>query len=871
MPENKSHKIEILRLTLIGFGIGLVFPFLAWIIEFHFQQLPFSLSTFFSNLIYIHSKNKVILIVDSAPIILSFIFLMLSIYAKKVLSELNSSISRMNFLLDKNSEFAKKIGQGDSFAEFETDSSDSLGQALIRMRDNLIETQKRESKQTWVAKGKELIGDILRFNNKIEDLSYQTLVALVDFTNSVQGAFYLYDEEQNILTNISTYAYNRRKYINKTFRIGQGLIGAAAYEKDLIMRTEIPDDYLTISSGLLGDKKPKTLIIAPLLGDEKLQGVIEIASLNHEIPDEVVSLMQELSNIIGQTVFNLRVNERTEKLLQESREMTYRLRKNEDELRKNAEQMKLTQKELEESNKKLANQIAEVEKARERLYSLLENASEIISIYNQNGVITYESPNIKPILGYTPDEIIGKNGFTVFDEDTNNKFKIAFYNLIENPDKPISFEYVFHKDGEEIWLETIGRNLLSNTAINGIIFNTRDITVRKIAEKAQRMSGQMQALSENSPDMIIRVTIEGAFFYANPIAEEFIKVGKNKLIGKRIDEISLVPTIKETFNTALNTIVQDPIKYETETSFPRDNQEDRIVQFNAIPEFNELNELETVLFVAHDITLQKQIQIEIEQKNKSITESINYARRIQTAILPTESKILQIIPKSFLFYLPRDVVSGDIPWMYTIDDITFIAAIDCTGHGVPGALLSFIGYFLINNIISTKGLELNSGQALDLLHEQVRKTLNQDTPDAEQRDGMDIALCKIDYKNKKLNFAGAHRPLMYQKTDSQEVIQYKGTLKAIGGIPMKNKIEKKFENYEIDFEQNDRIFFFSDGLADQVNPDGEKFKNTRIKNFLEENKNSSIFDLKSRLQKEFMIWKGENKQIDDILFIGVEF
>lgn len=866
MTPQQEIKIKTLRITLLGFLIGLLFPLIAWIIQIINEKIFFS----FNSIIYIHSKTKILYIIDIAPIIISISAYFLSNYARNLYSNVSKNISRMNKLLENNTDFANRIGKGDLHTKFSPDTNDPLGQALIQMRNNLIETQKRESKLSWVAKGKELIGDILRFNNKIEELAYQTLVALVDYTNSVQGAFYIWEEEENIIDNIATYAYNRRKYINKKFKIGQGLIGAAAYEKEIIFRTEIPNDYLSISSGLLGEKKPKSLIITPLLGDEKLQGVIEIASLNEQIPEEIISLMQELSAIIGQTVFNLKVNQKTEKLLQESREMTYKLRKNEEELRKNAEQMKQTQKELEESNKKLASQISEVEKARERLYSLLENASEIISIYNQNGIITYESPNITNILGYRPDELIGKNGFTVYNEETNNKLKIAFYNLIENPEKPITFEYTFQKGGEEIWLETIGRNLLNNSAINGIIFNTRDITVRKIAEKAQRMSGRMQALSENSPDMIIRVNIEGNFFYANPIAEEYINVSRRRMLGSNINEIQIEQTIKETFTNALNTIIKNPIKYETETNFINtDTQKERIVQFNAIPEFNEENELETVLFVAHDITLQKQIQIEIEQKNKSITESINYARRIQQAILPTETKIQQVLPKSFLFYLPRDVVSGDIPWIYQSDEnTTFIAAIDCTGHGVPGALLSFIGYFLINNITSSKH-ELTAGEVLDNLHSQVRKTLNQDNPDAEQRDGMDIALCKIDYEKKTLDYAGAHRPLFYVR--GEELLQYKGTLKAIGGIPMKNKIEKNFENYKIDFQQNDKIFFFSDGLADQVNEEGEKFKSNRIKKLLEDNMKTNIFELKNILYNEYKNWKGTSKQIDDILFIGVEF
>ncbi|MBN2892574.1 MAG: PAS domain S-box protein [Bacteroidales bacterium] len=870
MAKDKLNRNTNYRFTLLGFLFGLLFPLVAWIIEIKNENgIHFN----FDGLYFIHTHNRILYIIDLAPFVLAVIFHVLIINTSKIRNELNQTIIKMNDVLQRNSDFAKKIGQGELAADLEVDSNDMLGQSLLLMRNNLIETSQREAEQSWIAKGKEMVGDILRFHNKIEDLSYETLVTLVDYVNAVQGAFYIYDNDEKLLKNIATYAYNRRKYENKTFQIGQGLIGAAAFEKDIIYRKEIPDDYVTISSGILGDKKPRSILITPLLGDEKLQGVIEIASLDNNLPDKTINLMREISGIVGQTVFNLKVNERTEKLLLESREMTYKLKKNEEELRHNAEQMKKTQKELEETNRKLAAQISEVERSQKRLYSLLENASEVISIYNKNGIISYESPSIKTILGFEAEELVGKNGFSVFDEETNTKFKNSFFALIENAEEPVSFETIFTKtDGEEIWLETTGRNLLKNPAINGIIFNTRDITVRKIAERAQRMSGRMQALSENSIDMIVRVNGEGKFFYANPIAEQFISVGKRNLIGNTIKDTTLPTEIKNVFQNALDKILKNNVKFESETTFPLSEEEgERIVQFNAIPEFNDLNELETILFVAHDITEQKLIQLEIEKKNKSITESINYARRIQTAILPTEDKIRDALPNSFMFYRPRDVVSGDIPWIFPQNEIVYIAAIDCTGHGVPGALLSFIGYFLINNIVATEGKELNAGQILDKLHFDVRKTLKQDDPDAEARDGMDIALCKINLDNNQLDFAGAHRPLYYLKEDG-EFIQYKGSLKAIGGIPMKNKTEKNFINHTIKFVEKDKIFFFSDGLADQIGGnDGRKFKNNQIRDIIESNKKVSIFDYSNIIETEFLKWKGDFKQIDDIILLGVEF
>ncbi|MBO4372060.1 MAG: SpoIIE family protein phosphatase, partial [Bacteroidales bacterium] len=264
-------------------------------------------------------------------------------------------------------------------------------------------------------------------------------------------------------------------------------------------------------------------------------------------------------------------------------------------------------------------------------------------------------------------------------------------------------------------------------------------------------------------------------------------------------------------------------------------------------------------------------EMEIEEKNKSITESINYAQRIQSAIIPSLDDIEQKLPKFFMFYRPRDVVSGDFPWFFEKDGNIYIAAVDCTGHGVPGALLSFIGYFNLN-IIADHADTLHAGQVLDQLHLGVRKTLKQDSEEQEARDGMDIALCKINFETGILHFSGAHRPLYYLNSQ-RELIQYKGTMQAIGGKPpRKGKDEKLFDNYEIKFAPGEKCFFFSDGLPDQIGgEEGRKYRPGRIKELIESNPELTMPQYRELFEKDFFEWKGANKQVDDILLIGIEF
>jgi PAS domain S-box-containing protein len=852
--------------TIRGVGYSLFVPVVAWLIKYLSGTYEFSILDFWK----MHRESPLLFLIDLFPVIIGVAVYLIIRRVEEIKSDLEDQINEKNEIIEKNAKFAHLIGQKEFTIDLDyVAENDTLGKSLLLMRKNLLVSNQKENELNWIARGKDLISNVLRQNNTIEGLAFQTLVNLIKYINAIQGIFYIYDNETQRLTSIASYAYNRKKFLYQEVKIGQGLIGEAAYEMDIIYRTEIPDDYFTITSGMLGDKKPQSLLIVPLISDEKLQGVIEFGSLNNEIPELTLKFVKELSAIIGQTIFNLKVNARTEKLLHDAQRMTQELRLNEEELRKNAIEMRKTQEELEETNQKLETQIEEVENAQQRLYSLLENASEVITIYDVNGLIKYESPSVKHILGYSPEGNIGRKAFDSDYTIANDKLKKVYQELLKNNSESRTFEFSYEKnDGETIWLEATGRNLLNNPAIGGIIFNIRDITVRKIAEKARRISGQMQALSENSVDMIMRFGTNGNFFYVNPMVEKVTGVIINDLLNKHLSEVRLESSLSQFFLTTINQVIDNDQKIEVEINFPT-VEGIKIMLINAIPEYNEDKELESILVVAHDITEQKRIEQEIREKNKNISDSINYAQRIQSAILPDNRMIREFLPDSFVFYKPKDVVSGDFPWFFKKDDDIYIAAVDCTGHGVPGALLSFIGYFLLNSIVDHEsGLPAN--EVLNRLHESVRTTLKQDRVDADARDGMDIALCKINKKKKEVQYAGAHRPLYFQKQDG-EFFQYRGDAKAVGGIPDKKKEETGFTNSEVKFDPGDKLFFFSDGITDQVGgPKGRKYQASRIRDIIIENKSFNMLDFAKYFHSDFYEWKGENKQIDDVLLIGIQ-
>lgn len=261
------------------------------------------------------------------------------------------------------------------------------------------------------------------------------------------------------------------------------------------------------------------------------------------------------------------------------------------------------------------------------------------------------------------------------------------------------------------------------------------------------------------------------------------------------------------------------------------------------------------------IEIQKEL---VEEKNKDITDSINYASRIQQAILPIIDEIKKVLPQSFVFYRPRDIVSGDFYWFVRKGKDVYIAAADCTGHGVPGAFMSMIGHTLLNEILNEKNIT-NTGEILTELHKQIRISLKQDQQ--ESRDGMDIALCKINVETLLLEYSGAMRPL-YLIIDG-ELKEIKADKFPIGGL-QENEEMRIFKSNQIQLKKGDLFYIFSDGYADQFGgKEGKKFMVKRLKELLIR---VSILDMEKQYNEivnAYLDWLGNGEQVDDILFIGV--
>ena len=257
----------------------------------------------------------------------------------------------------------------------------------------------------------------------------------------------------------------------------------------------------------------------------------------------------------------------------------------------------------------------------------------------------------------------------------------------------------------------------------------------------------------------------------------------------------------------------------------------------------------------------------VEQQHKDITDSIKYAERIQSAILPPEKLWKSILPQSFVFYQPKDILSGDFYWIEENEDFVFIAAADCTGHGVPGALMSILNYNHLNKAVLEKGLT-TAGSILDGINAWLTQSLHQSFQASAVRDGMDVSLCVIDKKTHILNFAGAYNSIYIIRNNViEELIPDKQPV----GAFIEDNI-KPFHNTYIQLQKEDVVYMFTDGYADQFGGEkGKKYKYKKLQALLLEIHRMPYDTQKQYVSESINTWKGSLEQIDDMLLLGFKW
>ncbi|MGL5891481.1 MAG: SpoIIE family protein phosphatase [Bacteroidia bacterium] len=269
-----------------------------------------------------------------------------------------------------------------------------------------------------------------------------------------------------------------------------------------------------------------------------------------------------------------------------------------------------------------------------------------------------------------------------------------------------------------------------------------------------------------------------------------------------------------------------------------------------------------------EVVRQKE-EIEVQNRKleilyKHVTDSIRYAKRLQDAILPPPAIVNRLLPESFILFKPKDIVSGDFYWLNEKNGKIYVACVDCTGHGVPGAFMSIVANNMLNQVMRLKE-SLTAGQILDQVNKLAAKTINQNVDDSAVRDGMDMTLCVIDTETNTLEMAGANNPLYLFRNG--ELSEYKADKVAIGYTEYGG--QHNFNTTTINLEKGDMIYLFSDGYADQFGgPKGKKFMVGQFRSFLTTIHTRSVEAQQKLLDETIEMWRGNLEQVDDVLVMG---
>jgi PAS domain S-box-containing protein len=385
----------------------------------------------------------------------------------------------------------------------------------------------------------------------------------------------------------------------------------------------------------------------------------------------------------------------------------------------------------------------------------------------------------------------------------------------------------------------------------------------EIIAAANKELEQLSIVASRTDNVVLILNPNGDIEYVNESFQRLNRISLREILDQKLNIFtsSNNTRIRDFVNEAV--IQRRSVKYE---SFNDKNPENKVWEASTLtPIFDENDNLRKIIIIDSDITESKRQQKIIEQKNKDITDSIEYARKIQTAILPARNKIHKSLPHSFVFYKTKDIVSGDFYWFTEKKDSCIIAAIDCTGHGVPGAFMSLIGYNILNKIVNENNVT-DPAQILKNLNQGVLDALHSNA-DSESKDGMDAAICKIYFKENKIEYAGAMRPLWI--VNGENIAEIKADKIPIGTKQDPERPEINFTTHTLEPGKGDVYYIFTDGYADQFGGEkGKKMGSARLKEMLISIHQKKFDEQEQILLKAHMDWKKDNEQVDDLCVIG---
>ena len=440
---------------------------------------------------------------------------------------------------------------------------------------------------------------------------------------------------------------------------------------------------------------------------------------------------------------------------------------------------------------------------------------------------------------------------------------------------PISYSFVIEAPfWYKWWFYLVSVPLLFMIIYFLIVFRTRKLarskreleeTVRLRTQDIQSQKDELERLS-----VVAREMSDAVIIYDRDGTIEWINRGFTRMTGYELDEFKRelgdnlfeLSSAKGLEELRAGTLEKGYLRYDFD--HVTKGGEQRWATCTLTPIIGDDGSYRKFVAIFADVTRRKKFEQELRQRNKDIVDSIRYAKQIQEAILPDRLLLFKAFPESFILYKPRDIVSGDFYWFNRIGRVFVLVAADCTGHGVPGAMMSMMGNEYLHQIVNKSSIT-GPEQALFELDKMVKRALHQDGGDKESKDGMDVAMVAIHLDNLWAQYAGAFNPLYLVR--DKKIIEYDAAKESIGGYSDK---KKGYFSHEFDLQSGDLIYLFSDGFIDQFGgPRNKKYMRKRFKELLISISDENMSTQHLRLEKEFQEWRGENKQVDDVLVMGL--
>lgn len=601
------------KYTLSGVLIGLLFPLIAIVIELIRNELSVS----GQNIWQIHIGNPLIFLIYAAPFVLG--------YAAWYLGK---NISEKAFLIQKNEneqqlkakkiyDFTEKLSNGETEVDYhfdhEKETDDSIGQSLIKLRDYLKKNKeeeelrrKTEQQQNWVTQGMAKFGDILRQNNdNLTELSYNIISNLVNYVDAKQGGMFIIndnDPNDKHFELTACYAYSRKKFLEKRIEWEEGMVGACALEKDTILLTDVPQDHVTITSGL-GEARPDCIILVPLKVNDEVHGVIELAALKVFQKYEI-DFLEKLAESIASVLSGVKINMQTARLLSESQEQGRILASQEDEMRRNMEELSYAKEEAAKQGELLAN------------FTNAVNHTLVRAEYSTQGTLMYANTRFLTKLGYTSNKEVEGKHISIFINEKDKEWFFKIWDKLSKGGKHFEGDMKHvTKQGKDFWsmaTYTCVRN--GDGSIEKILFLGIDIT----EQKKQNLDYESQIAALNKNNLKIEYNLDGSIMEAN---EKFLEV--SEIPASKLTDYTVFSFVDDENTNAFKEHWKNIIKgipYETQFKLTTASGHEKWIEgtYNAVTDM--YGEVAKVIYLAGDITQRKTVEIENQRQTLLLKE-----------------------------------------------------------------------------------------------------------------------------------------------------------------------------------------------------------------------------------------------------------